>query len=465
VYSSSTRRNHLKTFFVASLLLMDIGGLILAFQTAFWSRFHWDVFLRWFPATKGIPELALYQQTLWALLPVFVLVFFYLGFYRDALLSAYDELVLVVRGVVLCALLTTAMSFSFRGIEYSRLMIGLWTVFSVTLLYALRELVKFFFRLLLDRVSGPHHLLILGKGKALEAIREMSHRRSFVRTTFLESVPEVASLREIIERQKVSEILLIQGAISAPVILEVSRLCESIDVDCKVVPDLLEIRRGEIIVDRFCGLPTFHIRPLSLHGTNYYLKRSFDIAISLIVLTVFFIPLAIMSILIRWDTPGPILFRQDRMGWRGRKFKLFKFRTMVANADDLIGKMKHLSDRSGPVFKMKDDPRVTRIGRWLREFSLDELPQIINVLRGDMSLVGPRPQVLWEAAHYDETAKKRLRVMPGITGLWQVSGRAALSYEEMINLDIYYLENWSLGLDLKIMIRTLPAIFAREGAY
>ena len=138
---------------------------------------------------------------------------------------------------------------------------------------------------------------------------------------------------------------------------------------------------------------------------------------------------------------------------------------MVADADDHIEKLKHLSDRSGPVFKMKNDPRITRVGSWLRKLSLDELPQIFNVLKGDMSLVGPRPQVLWEAAHYDEHAKKRLRIKPGITGLWQVSGRAALSYEEMINLDIFYLENWSLGLDLKILLRTLPAVFEKEGAY
>ena len=130
--------------------------------------------------------------------------------------------------------------------------------------------------------------------------------------------------------------------------------------------------------------------------------------------------------LIRLDSPGPILFSQDRMGFLGRKFRLYKFRTMITDAEAHIEQLKHLSDRSGPVFKMKHDPRVTRVGKWLRRFSLDEIPQILNVLKGDMSLVGPRPQVLWEAAHYDEHAKKRLRVKPGITGLWQVSGRAAL---------------------------------------
>src|SRR5262249_54085860 len=149
------------------------------------------------------------------------------------------------------------------------------------------------------------------------------------------------------------------------------------------------------------------------------------------------IPWVVIAVLIRLDTPGDALFSQDRMGFLGRHFKLYKFRTMVADADAHIEKLKHLSDRSGPVFKMRNDPRITRVGRFLRRYSLDEVPQILNVLKGDMSLVGPRPQVLWEAAQYDEYAKKRLRIKPGITGLWQVSGRAALSYEEMINLDIF----------------------------
>jgi lipopolysaccharide/colanic/teichoic acid biosynthesis glycosyltransferase len=138
---------------------------------------------------------------------------------------------------------------------------------------------------------------------------------------------------------------------------------------------------------------------------------------------------------------------------------------MVQNADNLLEKYKSQSEREGPVFKMSNDPRITRIGKLLRRYSLDELPQIINVLKGDMSLVGPRPQVLWEAKAYDDWSKRRLRVLPGITGLWQVSGRAALSYKEMIELDIYYIENWSLGLDINIIFRTIPAVLTKQGAY
>jgi lipopolysaccharide/colanic/teichoic acid biosynthesis glycosyltransferase len=151
------------------------------------------------------------------------------------------------------------------------------------------------------------------------------------------------------------------------------------------------------------------------------------------------------------------------MGKGGKEFSFLKFRTMILGADDMLEKLKPLSEREGPVFKMKNDPRITRVGKFLRKYSLDELPQLFNVLRGDMSLVGPRPQVLWEAAYYDEWAKRRLQVMPGITGLWQVSGRTALSYDEMIRLDLYYIENWSFELDLKILLQTFLVIIRGEG--
>ncbi len=407
----------------------------------------------------------LYQRSLWALLPMCVMVFFYLGFYREVLLSAYDELILVLKGVFLCALMTIAMTFAYRGVDYSRLVILLWTVYSVVFVYVLRECSKGLFRALVDKTNGPRHVLVIGKSKASILIKDISAIQPFLKTSFLDNIPKDHDFLSYCKTHHISEVLLIQAAFPPTTILDTAKQCEILGIPCQILPDLLEMRRGEIIMDGFCGLPTFGIRSLSLYGSNYALKRSFDMVISIIILIICLPLFLLLSILIRLDSPGPILFTQDRMGFLGNKFKLYKFRTMSADADRQIEKLKHLSDRSGPVFKMKNDPRITRIGKWLRRFSLDEIPQILNVLTGDMSLVGPRPQVLWEAAHYDEHAKKRLRVKPGITGLWQVSGRASLSYDEMIDLDVFYLENWSLGLDLKILIRTFPAIFAKEGAY
>ncbi len=438
----------------------------MAFQAAYWTRFYWSPFVSLFPVLKGIPEISVYHQALMLLLPVCLAVFFHAGFYKESMLSAYDELILVLRGVTQCMLLAMAMSFvSYRGKEFSRLVVALWAAYGVLFIYILREVHKAIFRFLHFQLAGPEGVLVIGKGKMIGAIKEMASRQPFVKSTYMEHFPAREGFESLRRSAHISEVILLQGPLNPQAILSAAQICEQFGVPCKVVPDLLEMRRGEIIMDRFCGLPTFTIKSLSLYGSNYVQKRSFDIFVSLVILILFSVPFAIIAILIRLDSPGGALYTQDRMGFHGKKFKLYKFRTMVADADLHIERLKHLSDRSGPVFKMKNDPRLTRVGRWLRKFSLDELPQILNVLKGDMSLVGPRPQVLWEAAAYDDHAKKRLRIKPGITGLWQVSGRAALSYEEMINLDIFYLENWSLGLDLKILLRTIPAIFAKEGAY
>jgi len=165
------------------------------------------------------------------------------------------------------------------------------------------------------------------------------------------------------------------------------------------------------------------------------------------------------------DSPGPVLFRQPRAGRYGRPFTVFKFRSMYVNAEAELEKLRARNEASGPLFKLRDDPRRTRVGRLLRETSLDELPQLLNVLRGDMSLVGPRPAILSEVAQYQDWHLKRLEVLPGITGLWQVSGRSDLTFDEMVMLDIYYGENWSLGLDLRIILRTVPQVLFGEGAY
>jgi len=444
---------------------MDACAFVLAYQSAFLTRFHSELFLHHFPVTKGMPDIHIYHQALIVLLPVWLFVFYYIGIYKEPIQYIYDEVIRIVKGVLLGALLSTATSFAYRGAEYSRLVTLLWAFYSIGIILILHELVKFFYMRLARRIEGPSHALVIGSGHAVNAIREMSRRDPFVRVSFQENKGNLAELDKTLKQHKFSTVVLLQGALSSADILEISRICESHDVQCQIVPDLLEMRRGEIIFNGFCGLPTFHIRSLSMHGSNYVVKRGFDLLISMLILIVLSIPLLIISLLIIIDNPGPALYTQDRMGWRSRKFKLYKFRTMGTDADTQLKSLKHLSDRSGPVFKMKNDPRITRVGKWLRKFSIDEIPQIFNVIKGDMSLVGPRPQVLWEAEAYDEHAKKRLRLLPGITGLWQVSGRASLSYEEMINLDIYYLENWSLGLDLKILIRTLPAVFAKEGAY
>ncbi len=193
-------------------------------------------------------------------------------------------------------------------------------------------------------------------------------------------------------------------------------------------------------------------------------KRALDLAACALLVPAA-LPVALTcALLVRLDSPGPIFFRQQRTGKHGRRFPLFKFRTMVADAPARKRELMHLNHQSGPDFKIDDDPRITRVGRWLRRTSLDELPQLLNVLRGDMSLVGPRP-TSFDASTYSLWHTERLEVLPGITGLWQVSGRSDVDFDERVRLDIEYVHNRSLLLDLKILVRTVGAVFGQRGAY
>jgi exopolysaccharide biosynthesis polyprenyl glycosylphosphotransferase len=236
-------------------------------------------------------------------------------------------------------------------------------------------------------------------------------------------------------------------------------------VRVRVVPDLLQLSLNRVHMDQVAGIPLLGVREMSLTGWNLILKRAMDIVIGGLGALVISPLLAVIAISIRLDSPGPALFRQVRVGRGGRSFTIYKFRSMVENAEDVRRYLDAMNEADGPIFKMKDDPRCTRVGRILRRLSLDELPQLYNVLRGEMSLVGPRPALPSEVAQYQDWHKKRLDVSPGMTGLWQVSGRNKLSFDEMVLLDVYYAENWSPTSDLRIILKTVPLVLIGEGAY
>jgi exopolysaccharide biosynthesis polyprenyl glycosylphosphotransferase len=194
-------------------------------------------------------------------------------------------------------------------------------------------------------------------------------------------------------------------------------------------------------------------------------KRACDVLVAGLGLLLLAPLLIAVALAIKLSSRGPVVFRQERTGLRGRPFTLLKFRTMVAGADQLLESLRERNEADGPLFKLRHDPRVTRVGRFLRRYSIDELPQLVNVLKGEMSLVGPRPPLASEVALYEEWQLDRLEVRPGITGLWQVSGRSELSFEDYIRLDLFYVENWSIAYDLFILSKTIPLLVSARGAY
>jgi exopolysaccharide biosynthesis polyprenyl glycosylphosphotransferase len=233
-----------------------------------------------------------------------------------------------------------------------------------------------------------------------------------------------------------------------------------------ILPRYCDIFTSNAILDEIEGIPVVSVPPMRLGRPSRLLKRGFDVAVSSLLLIVLAPVLALVAVAIRIDSPGEALFRQPRRGRDGSTFRIAKFRTMHSGAEARRGLVLHLNAVDGPLFKVKgEDPRVTRIGGFLRRTSLDELPQLWNVLRGDMSLVGPRPFVVYEADQITGWARRRLDTTPGITGLWQVLGRNDMPFEDMVKLDYLYVTNWSLWWDLKILCQTIPVVLGKRGAY
>jgi lipopolysaccharide/colanic/teichoic acid biosynthesis glycosyltransferase len=212
-------------------------------------------------------------------------------------------------------------------------------------------------------------------------------------------------------------------------------------------------------------VPLFELRPPAFVGADWVLKRGFDLVVSLLVL-VLGLPIWIaIAVAIKLDSRGPVFYRDRRIGLNEREFGMIKFRTMLQNSAELQERLEARNEAEGALFKLRDDPRVTRVGGFLRRFSIDEVPQVLNVLRGEMSLVGPRPLPLRDYELLEPWHRKRYLVLPGMTGLWQIAGRSDLGFDDLVRLDFYYLEHWSIWLDISILVRTIPAVVGARGAY
>lgn len=255
------------------------------------------------------------------------------------------------------------------------------------------------------------------------------------------------------------------GAADVASVTSLQRLVELEGRDVALAPPLMEAIGPRVSVESLCGLPIVRVQPPELSGPRRWAKSVTDRTVAGLALAVLSPAFLLVALLIRLDSRGSAFFRQERVGKDGEPFTMWKFRTMLADAEQVKAALEAQDEGAGPLFKLRRDPRVTRLGRLLRRSSLDELPQLINIVRGDMSLVGPRPALPAEVAEYDDVTRRRLMVRPGLTGLWQVHGRSDLSWEESKRLDVRYVENWSLGFDLSIVMRTIAVVLAGRGAY
>ena len=464
------------------LVCLDTLGILLAYQATVELRVALNsVFDRSFSGELSyqlMPPLAYLMVTY---LGAFGLV----GLYREALhRSRVDVLGRVLRGSTLAVMLIVVGAFFLSRSLYSRSLIVTLLVVSVLVLGALRCTMVTAVSLLRRRGFCVQQIAILGNGIRSDKIayhleQTGGEYRVAGRITLpgnhagssngLGSLGGIDDLPEIINRHRIDRILVTDDGFSEAHYLNLVRACERMGVQVDKTADVFGEVPKRLWVVR--GLPLVSVVQVELSRWDQITKRLVDVAIGSIFLVGLLPLLALIAVAVRLESHGPVLFRQLRRGKGGRYFHMLKFRSMKEGAEEERSRYGHLNASDGALFKMREDPRVTRVGRILRKFSLDELPQLINVIRGEMSLVGPRPLPNGDVeAFLDDRSlrywiDKREDVLPGITGLWQIRGRSELSFKEMLTLDIHYIKNWSFGKDLEILARTLPVVVSGRGAY
>jgi exopolysaccharide biosynthesis polyprenyl glycosylphosphotransferase len=275
----------------------------------------------------------------------------------------------------------------------------------------------------------------------------------------------VDDVGDVIDRSSIDTVLISSTAYDHDVL---TRLIDSLrdrNVDIQMSSGLLDVITSRVQIREVSGIPLISLRGVAFSPGKRFVKRAFDLVVGGLIVVVGSPVWLLIAAAVKIDSRGPVFYRQPRVGRDGRVFGMYKFRSMCQDADARLADLAGQNEATGPLFKMRADPRVTRVGRFLRKFSLDEFPQLVNVLKGEMSLVGPRPLPTQQTVDMTPMQSRRHEVLPGMTGLWQVSGRSMLTFEEMVRLDLLYIENWSVGFDMALISRTLPAVFAREGAY
>jgi len=393
-----------------------------------------------------------------------------------------DEVYAILNGTTNGAILVIAFFFLTGSPSYSRL-IFLYAVVAVVVVLGLGRAVRnAILNLLRKRSIGVDRVLVVGAGETgrtlmrnIVAQPELGYqivgyvdddqKKANGAVGRFPGLGSVDDLPAILAKGNVDEVIVTLPWMYHRKILRIIAECARSDIRARIVPDMFQMSMNRVDMDNLSGLPLLSMRQPTISTSGRAIKRALDVLGATFVLLLTSPFMALAALAIRLDSPGPILFLQERVGKGESRFMVYKFRTMFCDAEQQLERLKGRNEATGPLFKMKRDPRITRVGRVLRRTSIDELPQLYNVLIGDMSLVGPRPPIPREVAQYQEWHRRRLAVAPGITGLWQVSGRSDLTFDEMVLLDLYYIENWSLFMDVIVLLRTIPQVLFGRGAY
>jgi exopolysaccharide biosynthesis polyprenyl glycosylphosphotransferase len=418
-----------------------------------------------------------------ALLPLWIALFAYEGLYDlDRLEWNAGELNRVVRAVSMSLFLVILGTYLLKLQDLSRGWLVLLAVFATVFTIAGRLTGRAFIGAMRRSGRLSERTVVVGTneeaaqlvsrlrkdgGTGIEPVGFATGRDDMLGKTFLElpCLGPISDIRKIVLDQDIDTVLVASTSLPHDDFVQLFDEIRGLPVQLHVSSGLYRILTSRVLVREIAGVPLITVKAVPLSRAKLLEKRGFDLTMGVlaaIVLSPIWIPVAV---LIKLTSRGPALYRQIRVGRDGKPFEMLKFRSMVSDADEKIGEIADLNEADGLLFKVKNDPRFTALGRFIRKFSIDELPQVINVMRGEMSLVGPRPPLPREVENYEQWHHRRLEVTPGMTGLWQVSGRSDLSFDEMVRLDIFYIENWSPRFDVGLILRTIPVVLFGRGAY
>jgi exopolysaccharide biosynthesis polyprenyl glycosylphosphotransferase len=397
-----------------------------------------------------------------------------------------DETLTTLRIVAFGTVLLATIAYLVPLRQLSRSWFILFGILSALLLVSEKLAVRVLARYVRAHGLNYRTILIVGTGKRALEVATLLERHKYWGYKVIGFVSDghrlsngwsrfpllgsVADLPRILERgiegqsNAIDEIVFAVARRKLDSLEPVFLMCEELGIRTRVVMNFFPNRVARVELEELENVPFLTFTTTPSNESHLAAKRALDVAISLLILSVTLPVLAVVAAAIRLSSPGSILFKQERIGLNGRIFTLYKFRTMIEDAQERRAEVEHLNEMNGPVFKVRTDPRVTPVGRLLRRFSFDEIPQLWNVLKGDMSLVGPRPPIPEEVWRYERWQRRRLSMKPGLTCLWQVSGRNELDFNRWMELDLQYIDNWSPSLDLKILLRTIPAVISGRGA-
>lgn len=416
-----------------------------------------------------------------------VLLFSYHSYHSHRTIPLHREALTVLRVVTVGNVLLATLAYLLPLRQLSRSWFILFAIFSAIFLLAEKVMLRVLARYVRSKGLNYRTVLVVGTGRRGVEIAKMiaehkywgykilgfvsdGHRlpNGWGRYRVFGNVPDIKSILEESQRnpaaEPIDEIVFAVTRKKLDEMKQIFLMCEELGVRTRVAMNIFQNRVARMEIEEIEGIPFLTFTTTPSNETQLAFKRLLDVAISMSLLALAFPLIVIAAVAIKLTSPGAVFFKQQRMGLNGRVFMLYKFRTMIEDAHERRGEVSHLNQMNGPVFKAKDDPRITIVGRWLRKFSLDELPQLWNVLKGDMSLVGPRPPIPEEVASYHRWHRRRLSMKPGLTCLWQVSGRNNIDFDRWMQLDLQYIDNWSPTLDLKILLRTIPAVLSGRGA-